>query len=351
MKNKRDFLKEYKSVVGEYLFYQLLIFIFMKLYVFKDFVLKPFGILIFTTQMVFLWCALVIAILLFYLCVRYRNCAKFNQWKNDAMRISILPMLCVISIRYFAISGLVFGIDCILLIFFVIIFIINREKLKRTEKRYQKYRVYFWNRVFRISFFAGAVIGLAVFAESLQIGKSVNWLMTEQKIILDEASLNIDWQNIYQCLTEETWCAMNAGEKICVLQDIIDYEASVMLGCNRVKIEMALLQKNVNGCYIHDSLTNDIYLSEEHLKNSSAKEVLTTALHELYHCYEYFCMSDMEKNSDVLYLKKIKKWKENTEHYFTIEENRYEAYREQPLEADAYNYSEKRAAEIMENVE
>ena len=73
-------------------------------------------------------------------------------------------------------------------------------------------------------------------------------------------------------------------------------------------------------------------------------------LHEVYHHYEYECISVVNFNhtgSDLYYFKELKSWMENFEHYKEADKYGYEEYKNQPIEKDADAFAKRTIKKIL----
>ena len=152
-------------------------------------------------------------------------------------------------------------------------------------------------------------------------------------------------------LENEIWNTLNTQEKIDLLQIISDYECEFVLGCEPVKVYSGLFdRKNVLGEY--SDQTRSVVISEEHLKNGKAEDVVKTALHETRHAYQhslvemYFSleahMKDEHKN--LFPFQQAKSFSEEFREYCSGEEDFY-TYYAQDVEKDSREWAEKRMDE------
>ncbi|MDY5348236.1 MAG: hypothetical protein SPG80_01630 [Candidatus Ventricola sp.] len=86
-------------------------------------------------------------------------------------------------------------------------------------------------------------------------------------------------------LKEETWRGLSTVEKLNVLQTAASIQA-VQLGLpNEIRVGASNLEEHILGNYSDD--TYMIAIDLDHLENGSARDVLNTCFHELYHSYEH----------------------------------------------------------------
>ena len=86
-------------------------------------------------------------------------------------------------------------------------------------------------------------------------------------------------------LKEETWSGLSAQERLNVLQVVVNIEASSLGLPNGVRVGADNLSGSTQGEY--SDATRAISISLTHLMESSARDVLNTCCHEVYHSYQH----------------------------------------------------------------
>lgn len=91
-----------------------------------------------------------------------------------------------------------------------------------------------------------------------------------------------------------------------------------------------------NGYYSDDS--RSIHMSTYNLKNRTFEQNMTTLVHEMRHAYQH----EVARHPDKYTISEdtARSWEYNINHYKTIEKDGFQAYRSQPIEQDARDFSE-----------
>ena len=156
----------------------------------------------------------------------------------------------------------------------------------------------------------------------------------------EEYSFHANAETLIQ-LQPEVWSQLGVKEKKEVAECVAHCEARYLGIWTPLNVEVTdFTDKNTLGCYVDQNYT--IYISEDHLKNSDAQDVLNTILHEAYHAYSHR-MVDLYESSDgkmknLLSFKETQKYVEEFENYTDGSENVTE-YAVQQCEVDARRYA------------
>ena len=98
-----------------------------------------------------------------------------------------------------------------------------------------------------------------------------------------------------------------------------------------------------------------VSINVANIVNSSAEELIRTTAHEVFHVFEYKTVASLDfSDEDVqnsYFYRDARRWRDNMENYTIATIAGYEAYKEQPLEHDAFQYSEERVQAYMAAVE
>ncbi len=87
----------------------------------------------------------------------------------------------------------------------------------------------------------------------------------------------------------------------------------------------------------YDDKTNTITLNANYLENPDCKDLLSTIIHESRHAFQEKECSDNLNGQSMVPEDVRNLWANNLEHYISPEFD-IQAYREQPIEKDAYDY-------------
>ena len=115
--------------------------------------------------------------------------------------------------------------------------------------------------------------------------------------------------------------------------------------CNSLGID-ALLKFESMGVFqmgYHNPETNTVAINDMMLRDSNPKDIIQTDLHEIRHAFQEKAVR-MPFSVDI-YDTTIQQWKDNFDNYISPELD-FEAYIDQPVEADANNF----ASLVYENV-
>ena len=318
---------------------------------------QPFGIYI--EEINFnLWYQILPFIFLSFtiLWLRYSPCKYACQ--NGSLFELLFNLFPIEILLFFVFAQYNFIISLLIIIGIVILFLIFRHALMKDKKtrdlseRNRKMLRKVKGRFFLM--LASALVAIpclmAIFIYQLkdpvlepnmelfpEISNSENEVSSDQIVTQSDA--------IFGCFKEETWTLYSPEEKITALQLLSNYEAK-KLGMPSVSVTAERLNMFTLGSYIQD--TNNICIDLQHLQDSSAESTAKTLLHELYHAYEIYVISNIDWESDFAnsaYFAEARAWKENNSNYIKAVLD-YDAYISQPLEASARDYAETESKEI-----
>lgn len=140
---------------------------------------------------------------------------------------------------------------------------------------------------------------------------------------------NSDIEQIMDNFREDNWEGLSEEEKKEALNELAEYTADDLGLDNPPNIEY--YNSDDQGDYGgYSEADNTIYINASNLHDSA--EAADTIAHETRHCYQYECADDpnSREGSD---------FKENLDNYITPDID-FEAYQEQPVEADARAYAQ-----------
>ncbi len=162
------------------------------------------------------------------------------------------------------------------------------------------------------------------------------------KTAIDSTERDVVQDDIVKIVYDCNWESSNNEKRAHVLFEVVKFEAS-QLGISPPKVYITNEMKEITyGSY--DNETNIIRMSNYHLGQRTKKECITTALHELYHAYEFSVinitktLSDEQKSN--VYFEKANKWVLANENYSEDHKNPA-TYENNMLEVDARAYAEK----------
>ena len=127
-------------------------------------------------------------------------------------------------------------------------------------------------------------------------------------------------------------------QKLDLLQKLADYE-TFCLGCGSVQVVSKRLEEGTMGTYRPGQTY--ITVDQKHLNSSPTASLVRTMLHEVYHSYQFYVIMKTDWKSELAkseYFDKAYDWAKNLMNYKNGY-NDYDAYSEQPLEADAAQFA------------
>jgi len=148
------------------------------------------------------------------------------------------------------------------------------------------------------------------------------------------------------------WDSFNVQEKVELLSRVVCME-SEYLGIAPEYIPDIVSQKD--SIYIGGSFSKTdgkIYVNCLNMENMY--NAIKTILHETFHAYEWYTVSSLDFESDIVkngyYFITARQWEENYSSYIPSAID-HEAYSDQPVERDAFIYSEWRVLDYLEAAE
>lgn len=148
------------------------------------------------------------------------------------------------------------------------------------------------------------------------------------------------------------WDSFDVEEKMELLSRVACME-SEYLGIAPEYIPDIVSQKD--SIYVGGSFSRKdgkIYVNRLNMKN--LHDALKTILHETFHAYEWYTVSSLDFESDIVkngyYFLTARQWEENYSSYIPAEID-HDAYSDQPVERDAFIYSEWRVLDYLKAAE
>jgi len=145
-------------------------------------------------------------------------------------------------------------------------------------------------------------------------------------------------------LRPEVWSQLEQPERLEVLQDVESRAAEVQ-GRPAVPITSREMEP---GCFGGYARGEGIALSEEHLMSDDIGEITDTVIHEGRHAYQDHAIQNPGFAPDEGL---VATWRENWDSYLSAEEYGQELYESQPIEADAWGYSQRIRSALFETGE
>lgn len=160
-----------------------------------------------------------------------------------------------------------------------------------------------------------------------------------------------DNAELFACFEVNKWKGFNVSERITIMQELVDFEAD-RLGVPTCPVVTEKLSPGVLGQY--DNIANVIQIDIEHLMKSSSYDCISTICHEAFHLAQYYLVENIDWDNEVFqssYFEELRLWKANRENYKGVGTNGIDAYKDQPLEVSAREYSDKETSKILSYVD
>ena len=141
-----------------------------------------------------------------------------------------------------------------------------------------------------------------------ETGVTISGKELEQIRLEHHAKLLEENEILQQYLKEEYYKNATEEEQLKILASVLETEASY-LGIEAPTLRMNILVDNLGGYY--SLKTHEITINQKNI--SDERKVLITILHEMYHAYQYACVTQLDLTGDLLWAKKVEKWKEEFE--------------------------------------
>ena len=176
------------------------------------------------------------------------------------------------------------------------------------------------------------------------------------KVYGDECELACNTDRVKCLVDEEEWKNSELTVKQDAITAVIEYYAGYWGIPERFEIEFSddLAYENKGSYSYRDHL---ICINNKALKNDSAEECLTTAIHEVRHSYQHYMSNVYKKLSpkerNLFAFNDVGGWVTNMGQYKTPESDEYESYIEymcQPLERDARTISRNEANKLVDEI-
>lgn len=270
---------------------------------------------------------------------------SYNRTLLDILISALVPFALyslLFDMQYFFLFG-IFVMICVIAVCVIVTILIKRNSIRIKTRKIL--------HVLRYAIFAIMIIPMCVsFLFNTWGDKAVKTnVPVKADMPMQDGSMIKAQIGTLLPLVNGIWYGMGTQERIDILQIIVNIE-STYLGCVAVPLVADTLSTYTSACYMHDKKM--IAIDLEHLKTAEPEACICSIIHEVRHVYQRQMVEsvDWEKegSSTLAGLLEIHKWKENFENYTLSAENN--AYAKQPIESDAYEYSQKRGPEYFEKI-
>jgi len=143
-----------------------------------------------------------------------------------------------------------------------------------------------------------------------------------------------DYLRQIEGLSPERWSELSLDERLEALRELEHRLADIE---GRPPVELRGECLGAGQCGYFDGREGIMVISEGLLQADSPLEAIDTVAHEGRHAFQHYAVAHPEVHDDPF---EVAAWRDNFANYLTAELYGYEAYRYQPVEADAWAYGE-----------
>jgi hypothetical protein len=145
-----------------------------------------------------------------------------------------------------------------------------------------------------------------------------------------------DLSNIKR-LQQDEWAKAAPAEREQALQET---ENQLAASQNRPACNLVYFDADKSNCGAYSPRTPDrINLNRHYLESDDPRDAVNTVAHEGRHAYQHRCIMDADAHPETD-PKQIAEWRHNFSNYKSAASD-YDAYRNQPIEADAFAYGDR----------
>lgn len=164
--------------------------------------------------------------------------------------------------------------------------------------------------------------------ETSELGETELWAQFEL------SEVEGDYLRQIEGLHEHNWVELPVYERLEVLREL-EHRLADIEGRPPVPLSCENLGPGEFGFF--DRGAHRMVISEALLRADSPLEAIDTVAHEGRHAFQHYAIAHPEIHDDPF---EVAAWKENMENYLSAAMYGYEAYREQPVEADAWAFGD-----------
>ena len=189
--------------------------------------------------------------------------------------------------------------------------VINRRKLRHKRKYYLQ-----WVKVGVSVFLLGCLFMIGVYSmrnvveryQHAQFHKSLTKAQISEALVLEQGEDILANVILIKQLQPMVYETLTRQEKADLYYRVVQVEAAY-LGIEEPELEIVDMESDVVSSYYpshHLIRLNGAYLEKE-------ATMLEGVLHEMYHAYQFACTEELETESDLLFFRQVRKWKEEFE--------------------------------------
>ena len=148
------------------------------------------------------------------------------------------------------------------------------------------------------------------------------------------SELETDYLRQIEGLQPEQWSELSTDARLESLREL-EWRLADIEGRPPVELRCETIGPGQYGYF--DRQSNVMVLNEAMVRAESPLDAIDTVAHEGRHAYQHFCVLHPGTHDDQF---EVAAWEENFETYLDAKLYGYEAYRDQPVEADAWAFGE-----------
>lgn len=341
-----------KKNIKAYVFMQFLAFFLLTMYLKKGIYIEKFCILLTSRRIILIFGILAIIVLTGYFVFLNKTSPRIREdLGNFSLYIGMLPLSLILVFCSCCQNNI---IAVILTVFFMVYVVMlgvaNIKKLLPgyAGKKSYFYRILYLKKITEMISYFGIVIIVNLFVCKNVLPQKKETITSANNTAAEKTVVINNRDELVRKFDENTWKGLSSKKRLEYLQNLADYTTQKYLGCCKVTVRQAVkLKKNTWG-WFDNTLPESVFISCDILEDDSVYDSAETILHEVYHHYEYECVSAVEDAdlNQLYYFKKLESWRENFLHY--KEADKYgDAYKDQPVEKDANEFAERTLKEIL----
>ncbi len=182
-----------------------------------------------------------------------------------------------------------------------------------------------------------SIIGIDLWNEYGATTPDVSKIMFDKQI--DDLDIDDEFMKLIQT---DNYKSLSLQEKTDLLYQLTVYECK-NLGIDVPTLSVKKGRDNLYGSYNDEE--NDIMINEKYIDD--IEQMVITISHEVYHSYEYRCIQSFSSNSELLWARQVRGWKEEFEEGEKVNTSKdFEDYYTKTIESDARKYAQDRFYEI-----
>lgn len=155
-----------------------------------------------------------------------------------------------------------------------------------------------------------------------------------ESLVPELSALEISYVTRIEGLNPSDWQELAPAERLAALNELESRLAEIE---GRPAIELRGQSLGPGSYGYFDPLENIMVVSEDLLRSPSPQEAIDTVAHEGRHAYQHYAIDHPGFHPDA---HEVAAWRDNFDNYLTASLYGYEAYRNQPVERDAWAFGE-----------